>query len=112
MPNTADPLICIHPAADASVQHSGCRPVCRGPRMDTGEDTPSGPPFSSAREEQEWVQQEKSRLMDDMRRGHLAEHRARESAPAPETAAGFLPRLAASPVPGGWEKEPDDHWGF
>jgi hypothetical protein len=80
--------------------------------MDTGEDTPSGPPFSSAREEQEWVQQEKSRLMDDMRRGHLAEHRARESAPAPETAAGFLPPLAASPVPGGWEKESEDHWGF
>ena len=87
-------------------------PTRARPRMDMGEDKPSGPPFSSAREEQEWMQQEKSRLMDDMRRGHLAELGARESTPAPEAAAGFLPPLAASPVPGGWDKEPEDYWGF
>ena len=82
--------------------------------MDMGEERPSGPPFSSAREEQEWMQQEKSRLMDDMRRGHLAELGARESAPAPVAAAGSLPptRLSASPAPGGWDKEPEDDWGF
>ena len=66
---------------------------------------------NSAREEQEWMQQEKSRLMDDMRRGHLAELGAREpSAPARVAPAGFLPRLAASPVPGGWDKGPEDDW--
>ena len=87
-------------------------PTRARPRMDMGEDAPSGPPFSSAREEQEWMQREKSRLMDDMRRGHLAELGAREpSAPARVAPAGFLPPLAASP-PGGWDKGVEDDWGL
>ena len=37
----------------------------------------SGPPFRSPRQQQQWLLQEKRRLMEEMRAGHLAELEAR-----------------------------------
>ena len=37
----------------------------------------SGPPFRSPRQQQQWLLQEKWRLMEEMRAGHLAELEAR-----------------------------------